>query len=452
MRGYFATWSRTGLTRQVTVLAAPLILQNLSHTLLGVADTYFVAQVGTTALAAVGLAVILFFAVLVLFRGVANSTVIFVGRAYGAEDDAEIGAAVWRGLSVVALLSLLLPALPFLFAWFFSLAAPAGEEELRALGTSYLQIRSFEVPLFMFGAVVWGFMVGRGDSRTPMLLAWFTVLLNIFLDWLLVLGNLGFPMLGVAGAAYATLLAMTANAVVGAVLLWRAPHRRRYGTAKARLASWGEIRRVLAVGLPMGLGDFILVAAFTVFFSLLARLGEETLAATQIAMQYLSLSFTAGFAVAMASSSLVARYLGAGKPAQAERVGYRASGLAMLLMGSVGVSYLIAPEALIGVFSRDEDVILAGTTILRLVALYQVIDGLGIVLGGSLNGAGDTRFTMLARAFCAAVIFLPLAWLLAFPLNGGVLGAWLGAIAYLFSLTLLYLWRWRSGRWKHLKV
>ncbi len=448
MRGRMSFWSRTGLTRQVTVLAVPLILQNLAHTLLGVADTYFVSQVSTEALAAVGLAAVMFFTVLVLLRGIANSAVIFVGRAYGAKDDAAVGREVWRVLTVVAWLSLVSLTLPFLLAWLFSFIAPQDEVEIRRLGSQYLLIRGFEFPFAMFSAVVWGFLVGRGDSSTPMLLAWLTAGLNILLDWLLVLGNWGLPALGVAGAAYATVMAVVVNALVSALILWWPRHRRVYKTAKVRLAPWPEIKRVLGVGLPMGLGDFIEVASFSAFFALIARLSSEALAANQIAVQYMSLSFTAGFAVAMASSSLVARYLGAGEPGQAERVGYRASALAMGLMGLVGLSYLVAPELLIGVFSRDSEVVRAGSAVLKLVALYQVVDALAIVLAGSLNGAGDTRFTMWVRVFCAWGLFIPLAWLLAFPLGGGLRGAWVGALVYLVSLALVYLWRFRSGRWK----
>lgn len=99
----------------------------------------------------------------------------------------------------------------------FSYVAPGDSPEVLALGTRYLQIRALEVPLGMFSAVVWGFLVGRGDSRTPMLLAWVQVLANIVLDWLLVPGNLGFPAWGVAGAAVATVLA---NAVVACVSAW----------------------------------------------------------------------------------------------------------------------------------------------------------------------------------------------------------------------------------------
>lgn len=444
--------SRTGVSREVAVLATPLIFQNLSYTLLGVADTFFVSRVSTEALAAVGLAGILFFAVALLFRGTANSSVVFVGRAYGEKDDVKIGVAVWRCLTMVLWLSLLVFAVPWLFTWLFSLAAPADSPAVRAMGTAYLHIRTAEIPLVMFNAVVWGFLVGRGDSRTPMLLAWGAVLLNILFDWVLVLGNLGFPALGVAGAAYATVLATGINAVASAAILWRPRHRRLYGLGRPRLASWPELKGVLRVGLPMGVGDFITLSSFSVFFAIIARLGTGALAATQISLQYMSLSFTFGIAIAMAASSLVSRYLGAKQPEVAERVGYRASLLAMAGMGVIGLSYLVAPEALLRVFSQDPGVIAAGVTILRLVAFYQIFDAAAIVFGGALNGAGDTTFTMLTKAVFGWGVFLPLVWLLAFPLQAGIQGAWVGALVYLTGLAFIYFLRFRSGRWKKLSL
>ena len=233
---------RPGLTRRIAALAAPLVLQNLSYTLLGVADTFFVSKLSTDALAAVGLAGVLFFALMLLFRGAANSSVVFVGRAHGAKDDAKVGEAVWDVLSMVALLSLCVVVLPYVYGLLFGLAAPADNPTVRALGTRYLQIRAFEIPFVMFSAVVWGFLVGRGDARTPMLLAWLTVLLNVLLDWLLVLGPGGLPALGVAGAAYATVLANIMNALLSAAVLFRPQHRRRYGTGRVRFASLGALK------------------------------------------------------------------------------------------------------------------------------------------------------------------------------------------------------------------
>jgi len=446
------TTQKTGLTRQIALLAGPLVLQNLSQTLLGVVDTYFVSRVSTEALAAVGLSSVLFFAILMLFRSTANSTVVFVGRAHGAGAPLRIGAAIWRSLNMVVWLSLLVFALPSLFGGLMSLAAPGDSPAVRTLGTTYLRIRAFEIPMVMFSAVVWGFLVGRGNSRTPMILAWVTVLTNIFLDWVLVLGNLGFPALGVMGAAYATLISNTVNALLSATILWSAPSRRTFDTGRARLASWAELKAVLRVGLPMGAGDFIEIASFSAFFALLARLGTDILAANQIALQYLSVSFTFGIAVSMATSSLVAQNLGAKQPQAAEQVTYRAVGLAMLGMGLIGLSYLIAPARLMGIFSQEESVIGAGVFVLRLIAFYQVFDAMGIVLAGALNGAGDTTFTMLARSLMAWGLFIPLVWLLIYRFDQGLGGAWAGALVYLGGLAFIYFLRFRSGRWKRIEL
>ena len=436
------------LTRTIALLAGPLILQNLSYALLGVTDTFFVSRISTEAVGAVGLAGVLFFSLMLLFRSTAASSVVFVGRSHGAGDNAGIGAAVWRLLNMIVLLSVFALTLPWVFTFLFSYVAPGDSPVVLELGTRYLQIRALEVPLAMFSAVVWGFLVGRGDSRTPMFLAWTQVLTNILLDWLLVPGNLGFPAWGVSGAAVATVLANAAVALLSAWILWRPDSHARFGTRQARLAGMGELRDVLRVGLPMGIGDFIDVASFTAFFALIGRLGTEVLAANNIALQFMSLSFTMGIAVAQASSSLVAQSLGANKPQQASRVGYRATLLGMILMGLVGLGYFIAPGFLMGVFSNDPQVIAAGVAILQLVAIYQVADAATIVLGGSLNGAGDTTYTMLTRLVCAWGLFLPLAYVLAFPLGLGVRGAWGGAMVYLFVLALVYFLRFRSGRWQ----
>jgi len=443
---------RTGLTWQVAMLAGPLVLQNFSQTLLGVVDTYFVSRISTEALAAVGLSSVMFFAVLMLFRSTANSSVVFVGRAYGERDNTKIGTAIGRSLNMVGWMSLVVLVLPWLFASLMVFASPGDNPLVRELGTRYLQIRTLEIPLVMFSAVVWGFLVGRGDSRTPMILAWITVLLNIFLDWILVLGNLGVPALGVAGAAYATVMANGLNAILSAVILWSGPNRQVFHTTKIRLASWSELYGILRIGLPLGVGDFIEIASFSAFFALIARLGTDILAANQVALQYMSISFTFGFAVNMATSSLVARYLGAQQPDIAENVTYRAVALAMAGMGIIGLSYLIAPATLMSVFSQEQSVILAGVTILRLVALYQVFDAAGIVLMGALNGAGDTRFTMLIRSFLAWGIFIPLVWVLIGPLDTGIWGAWLGALIYLGGLAVVFFIRFRSGYWKTIEL
>ncbi len=443
---------KTGITKQILGLASPLIIQNLSYTILGVTDTFFVSRISTDAVAAVGLAGILFFAILVLFRSTANSSIVFVGRAYGARDYEAIGKAVWNVLNVVALLSLLVFLLPSLYTFLFAFAVSDASPNIKVLGISYLQIIAYEVPFVMFYAVVWGFLVGRNDSRTPMLLAWFTVAINIFLDWVLVLGNLGAPAMGVKGAAYATLIANILSGILSAFILWSPSNRKEYGTGKFRIASFKEIKQVIKIGLPMGFGDFVEISSFSIFFAMLGRLGTNVLAASNIALQYMSISFTLGMAIAQAGSSLVSQYLGAKEPDNAQRVVYRASAIAGLLMAVIGLTYLIAPKALIRVFVNDPEVIAAGVVILKMIAFYQAFDGVAIVISGALNGAGDTAFTMFAKILFGWGVFLPLTWLLAFKLDGGVVGAWAAAIVYLSGLAIIYFLRFRAGTWKTIEI
>ena len=124
MRSRSRLFTHTGLTHKVALLAGPLILQNLSYTLLGVTDTFFVSRVSTEAVGAVGLAGVLFFSLMLLFRSTAASSVIFVGRAHGAKDDAQVGEAVWQVLNMIALLTLLALTLPWVFHLFVPLRCP----------------------------------------------------------------------------------------------------------------------------------------------------------------------------------------------------------------------------------------------------------------------------------------------------------------------------------------
>ncbi|MEM9773500.1 MAG: MATE family efflux transporter [Chloroflexota bacterium] len=440
------------LNWQVIVIAVPLVLQNLAQTLLGVIDTWFVSGIGTEAIAALGLAGVIYFTFLILYRNSINSLVAFIGRAHGAGDDEKIGEIVWRGIWLAGLLSLSVLVLPWLFTLLMGWATPADSPLILEYGTIYLRIRTIEMPLAMFSAIGWAFLVGRGDSRTPMLLMWLMVSINIFLDWIMVPGNLGLPALGVAGAAWATVLANLCNAILTGCIIWSRHNRAVFSTGRPRVIPWADIRKVLEVGLPAGMGDFIEIASFGIFFAMIGRLGTETLAANQIAVQYMSISFTFGIAISMATSSLVSQFVGASDTQTAEKAAYRALFIGMVGMGLIGLTYIISPAFLIGIFSEDPLVIEAGVTILRVIAIYQVFDAAGIVLSGALMGGGDTQFTMLTRLILAWGVFLPSAWLTIFQLDGGIRGAWITALTYLFGLAIIYFWRFRSGVWKSIQL
>jgi MATE family multidrug resistance protein len=212
------------------------------------------------------------------------------------------------------------------------------------------------------------------------------------------------------------------------------------------------IRRFLRTGAPIGGQWFLDMAAFALFTSLVARMGNASMAATQAMISLLSLSFMQAIGIGLAATTLVGRYKGAGDLAAAERSYRSALRLAVVLAVGVAALFVLVPEALMRMFVDDPEVIALGGPLLALGAAFQLFDALQIVVGGALRGAGDTRWPFLAQTSLAWVVRLPLAWLFAVTLGRGVVGAWYAEFVFILTLAAALLLRFRGGAWKSIKI
>jgi MATE family multidrug resistance protein len=441
--------ARGGL-REVSSLAWPVIVSQMSSTLMGVVDTAMVGHLGATELAAVGFAHVWTWTLFSVFIGTASGVQTFVAQHHGAGDEKRCGGWVWQALAVVA------PAAALVAAG-VGASAPLW---LAALGPSAaLQEQALEfLPGRLVGLVgttvafTWvSFFRGVGDTRTPMLGAVLANLVNVGLGYGLIFGKLGFPQLGVAGSG----VAMAVGEWTFAAFLGVAASRRalcaRYGTGPSALRA-ADVRRVLRTGLPIG-GQWVLdMAAFAVFTTLVARMGDASMAASQAFISLLSLSFMQASGLSVAAATLVGRYVGAGDPASAERSFRTALGLAGALGGSVALLFLTVPDLLLRLYSEDADVLALGGPLLALGAGFQLLDALGIATSGALRGAGDTRWPFLAQASLAWFVFLPAAWLFGITLGGGLTGAWAGGLVYVAALAAAFVWRFRTGAWRRIRI
>jgi multidrug resistance protein, MATE family len=435
---------RPGLTLEIVRLAAPIVGMNLSIALLGFTDTLFMGRISTTAVAAVGLGGLVFFTLVLLARGTVNGIVPFASQAFGAKDFKAVARALQHFLWLALISCLAIPLFWLAFPFIFALAG--AEAAVTATALEFVNIRLFEIPFVLVTTVLIGFLTSLGDSRRPMLLMWAQVLLNIVFNWVLVLGNLGFPALGVRGSAIAT---VTATAIGAVLTVWVVFSRRKvlglnleWDVPKA-----GDLLAILRVGAPLGIMEFVEVGAFTAFLALTGRLGTAELAATQVANQISALAFMPGFGFSVAASSLVGRFVGARDIPTAIRAGYQAVWLCVAWMGMVGVGFWVFAEPMMRLFSSDANVIALGSSVLKLMAIYQVFDAANIVFRAALAGAGDTRFTAVATVISSWTLMLGGGWLLAFVFKLGLLGAWGGPFVYLTLLSFVYWWRWRSGVW-----
>ncbi|AFZ67273.1 MATE family efflux transporter [Deinococcus peraridilitoris] len=435
--------SPTGGLRELFVLAWPLMFSNLAYTAVGFTDTLIMGRLGVTEVGAVGFASICVLTVMLLFRGSLNSASTFVARALGRGDRVGVRrwASVFLGLSLVGLPLAL--AGPFLIDALFAALRP--DAAVAAVARPYAQIRMLEAPLLLLGTVSISVMLGMGNTRTPMVLSWLVMILNAVLALLFVFVFHW----GALGAAWASVIAVSVQNGLAFVLLRRL-HGPDFGSLLHALPARDELRSISRVSLPTGLTELGEVSAFTVFQGVISRLGPTELAASQIAIQLSSLGFLPAYALAAATGSLLSRALGAERPDIATRIGWRGALLAALLMGILGLLFLAAPRALISLFNTDPEVLAVGTAVLAVMAAFQLLDGIGIVLGGALGGAGDTRFRLVVTLVGAWLFMVGGATVLT-PLYG-VTGAWGAALVYIVGAALAFGLRFRSGRWRGVRL
>lgn len=437
------------LGRELAGLAGPMVLSNLAYTLLGIVDTLFMGRVSTEAVGSIGVASTLYLAFSLLFRGVVQGTLPYVARMVGSGRPREGGMYLQHFVLLALLASPLVALLPWGVRAYFAVLKP--HPEVEDLASIYVNIRFVELPFSLLNAAVGGFLVAVGNARAIMWMAWLSTAVNVAANWVLVFGKLGFPAMGVAGAAWGTVVAVFAQLALGVAALVRG-YWREYYLGQWHRPAWRDLVEMVKVGMPLGITDAVELAAFSTFFTLISRLGTVELAASQIANQVSSFAFMPGFALAQATGSLVGRYLGAGEPETAETAGYFGVALGVATMGLVGISFWCLAPVLGRLFTTDQEVLRMTALLLRVMAFYQVFDAANIVFRGALNGAGDTRFTMAAAVGAAVLVFIPAVYLLAFTLRLRLIGAWLGCIAYLITLAVVCFARFRRGSWKYIRL
>ena len=441
--------SKPHLTLELLKLASPIVAVNLAYALLGVIDTLFMGHLGSSAVAAVGLGGVTYYALYLLLRGTAGAVTIFVSRSFGAGDLQACGTWLVRFTWLALLLCGLVPVLFFGFSPILNIFNPAPDVLSGAL--TFAQIRSLEIPFALISTVLLGFRLGIGDSRTPMFITWGTVVLNVSLNYVLVFGAFGLPAMGIRGSAIGTACSILIQTIVVVLIVLNPRDRKKY-QLHFEFPKLESLKTMLLIGLPMGLTEFVEVGAFAAFSGVIARLGTRELAASQIANQIASLAFMPGFALGTGTGSLVGRYLGARTPDLARAVGYTGVRVGMIWMGIVGVIFFAVPQFLVSGFNPEPKVLELATNLLRFMAFYQVFDAAGIIFRGALSGASDTRFPMIVTMIGAWVVMVGGAAVLALGFGWGLLGAWGGAFVYVCAMGLIFWLRWRAGHWEHLHL
>ncbi|MCZ6874584.1 MAG: MATE family efflux transporter [bacterium] len=436
--------------REVVVLAYPVVLSMLSHTLMTAVDIALLGHFGTIEQGAVGLAN----AFLWLFIATCNCSGagvnIFVAQYLGAQRYQACGSITWQGLymSLVAWLPMLLGA-----AYADALVRlNAPSPELVSPAALYMRIRLLGGLPILLNFVLLSFFRGIGDTRTPLLVAFAAQCLNGLLDVLLIFGLAGFPRLGIAGSAIATVSATGASTLLYLGLFWRRAQRQGLLSKRWLACDLKACRRLFNVSWPVGLQGAVELGAWALFTTLVARLGSTEMAAHAIATQIMALSYMSGYGISIAAATLVGQYIGAQQIAQARQSMNASLVIIVLYMGALGLVFYLGRYPLGAFFTQAPEVVRLTAHLLVYVALFQVFDGISLVSTGVLRGAGDTRWPLYAGLLLNWALFVPLASVVMFALQGGVEGGWAVALCYVIVLSLVMLARVLAGQWQKLQL
>jgi putative MATE family efflux protein len=423
------------LVSRVVRISLPMIISELSNSVYALTDTYFVSGLGRDALAGVGLSSYLswlFFVVISMFY---NGVLIYVAQAYGA-GKIELGR---RGLSEAIIYGLMMALgisiIGYLVGPWIMYLQIGGRNNVWFNAVEYFSIRIWGLPISL---IVWSIdasLRAVGATRESMYANLSSVSTNIVLDPLMIYGYLGFPRMGVSGAAMATIISIILMLPLEYYYLSRIGLE-PYGLHKPLI-----IYRIMSLGVPVMLERLIFATGNNIYISLISRCGAAALAAHNIGIRIESLVFMPGFAFSMAASALVGQEIGSGNINGGKRIGDETIKIGTLIISLIGVAVALTSYYLTAPFSPDP-------IVHRLASIYLILAGLSepglalvMIIGGAIRGAGNTRIPLIINvAGLYASRITPAIMLVEYF---GVIGAWIAMFidVYVRGTIFLYVYR-----------
>jgi MATE family multidrug resistance protein len=412
-------------TRPVLRLAIPVATVQVGLMLMGVVDTMMVGHLSARALAAVALGNLYFFGCVAFGMGTLMALDPVVAQAVGARDDTAVTRALQRGLALALVLSVvvglaMLPAARVLTA----LGQP---RELIDDAAAFTRASIPGVLPFLVFVVLRQTMQAVGRIAPIVITIVLANVANVLLNWALIYGHAGAPVMGTVGSAWASTASRALMAAGLLVAGWPVlgPHLRRWRADSLTLA---PLARMLHLGVPIGGTHLLEYGAFGAIALLMGRLGTSQVAAHQVAINLASLTFMVPLGIGSAAAVLVGRAVGQGDPALARRSALAAVIYGVLFMCATAVVLLGVPALLARAYTRDASVIAIAATLIPIAGVFQVFDGLQVVSLGVLRGVGDTRVPMLINIVGFWMLGLPLSAYLGFRTAAGPRGLWWGLV------------------------
>lgn len=439
--------------RYMLTLAAPMIVTNISFTIMQFIDRLMVSRLGTNELAAIFPAAIISFIPGSFAIGVMTSVSTFVSQSFGRGKNKECPKYCWQGIYM----GLAYTAVVIAIIW------PFGEKIFRAMGhenvivemeVTYLRVMLYCQFLLILIHSSSQFFMGVHRPIITMYASITAQIVNVIFNYFLIFGKFGFPKMGLAGAAWGTFIGMF---VGSGIRMWVFMGRGINEKFHSRAGLWPDfvkMKDLLKVGMPAGFGLMVNISLWAmILLGLVSRFGKEAVAATSAVFSCINVSVMPIVGIGTALTAAVGKAIGEGRNDIAKKQTSVCLRVGLIYMGIIGLCFFVFKDSLMAMWSTDGKVIDTGIKILICAAIFQVFDAATIIYNGSLRGAGDTVWIAVASAIGAVGILGGGGWVMLTYFEGlGVVGPWIAATVNIIAVGLANRWRFKSGKWMEIDL
>ena len=444
---------RQRMTRKAISVAWPAMAESFFVTLAGMIDTMMVSAMGSYAVAAVGLTNQPKFIGLTLFFGVNIAVSALIARRKGEQRRENANEIMLTGMLLTAVLCVAISLLFVVFAPQIMTAAGSNADTHEA-AVEYFRIIMGGTFFNVLTMIINAAQRGSGNTRLSMVTNLTSSVVNVFFNYLLIGGNLGFPKLGIRGAAIATVLGTVVSAAMAVYSLFRPnSYIRIPDMIRNRIRATKEsLKSIWNLAYNSSMENIAMRVGFVATALLAARLGTDEFAAHNIGMNILGLGFSFADGMQVAAVALTGEALGAGRKQEAREYGSICQRIGFLISIGLAVLLLVGGRWFYSLYFSEAHILDMGVLITRYTMVIVLLQISQIIYTGCLRAAGDVRYTLVVALISVTVIRTVMTLLLVAVFNLGLHGIWLGVLSDQLSRFLLMRRRFRQGKWVDLRI
>lgn len=436
--------------KNIWKISFPIILSGVAQNIVNVTDTAFLGRIGAVEIGAAGNAGIFYFVILMLGLGFSTGSQILIGRRNGEQNFKEIGKLVENSFYF------LLP-LAFLIFLFFQFLSPVlldfltKSPEILQASNEYLQVRSWGIFFAFANFTFIAFYVGTIQTKVLLYSTFIQAFTNVVFDYLLIFGNFGFPEMGIAGAALASVLSEIAALAYFIFYTLTKVDLRSYSLFSFHKFELPKLRKMLLISFPIMLQNFASLGAWLIFFIIIEKIGESELAVSHIIRSIYMVLMIPMFGFSQATNTLVSNYIGRSNSAQVLQLVKKIMILSLFFTAMFIPLNIAFPSEIIRVYTNDPVLVEAAIPVLYVISATMLLYSVSYVLFSAVTGTGKTFHSLILESISISV-YLIAAYFLGVFFDLSIALVWCSEFVYFSLMGFLSFAFLRWGNWRNTKI